>query len=98
MYNRLKSVWAYSIMYYRGIISSSEPHPLPPSCLSPTPSHYIGHSAATLEQAEEAVNKGASLITHLFNAMLPVSVCVYTISDYSCPYSFTTEIQGSLGC
>ena len=32
----------------------------------------IGHSLATLEIAENAVNKGASLITHLFNAMLPV--------------------------
>lgn len=32
----------------------------------------IGHSAATYEQAREAVNSGASMITHLFNAMEPL--------------------------
>ncbi|CAG8437976.1 6820_t:CDS:2 [Ambispora gerdemannii] len=31
----------------------------------------IGHSTATTEQAEKAVEKGARLITHLFNAMQP---------------------------
>jgi N-acetylglucosamine-6-phosphate deacetylase len=33
----------------------------------------LGHSAATAEQASEAVRAGASVVTHLFNAMSPVS-------------------------
>ncbi|XP_071549567.1 N-acetylglucosamine-6-phosphate deacetylase [Panulirus ornatus] len=31
----------------------------------------VGHSNGNLEDGEEAVNSGASFITHLFNAMLP---------------------------
>ena len=37
------------------------------------PSYITGHSAANEEIAEQAAKKGATFITHLFNAMLPVS-------------------------
>lgn len=33
----------------------------------------VGHSMATLQDGEAAVQSGSNLITHLFNAMLPVS-------------------------
>ena len=37
----------------------------------------VGHSMSNLETAVKAVHNGASFVTHLFNAMLPVSVyCV----------------------
>lgn len=32
----------------------------------------VGHSMANLTQGEAAINHGSKLITHLFNAMLPV--------------------------
>lgn len=34
----------------------------------------VGHSMANLTQGEAAFKRGAKLITHLFNAMLPVNL------------------------
>lgn len=36
----------------------------------------VGHSMANLTQGEAAIKHGAKLITHLFNAMLPVRLFV----------------------
>ncbi|WVQ77016.1 N-acetylglucosamine-6-phosphate deacetylase [Cryptococcus sp. DSM 104548] len=46
------------------------------SCIAPLVTKgvtvSVGHSNATLQQAEEAFEKGARMITHLFNAMPPI--------------------------
>lgn len=52
-----------------------------------------GHSMATLEEAEKAVDSGVGLITHLFNAMIPVSSSEMDILTHFFFCSFIIEIQ-----
>lgn len=44
----------------------------------------LGHSMADLATAEEGIRSGASLITHLFNAMLPVCALYYIMYEADC--------------
>jgi len=60
----------------------------------------LGHTSSDMETSIRAVQNGATLITHLFNAML--SVCTYDLIHSKiiiktvCVYSFITEILGCL--
>lgn len=39
----------------------------------------VGHSTANLTQGEAAFKRGSKLITHLFNAMLPVALLFFIL-------------------
>ena len=43
----------------------------------------VGHSMANLTQGEAAIKHGSKLITHLFNAMLPVNLISLYYSFFS---------------
>lgn len=40
----------------------------------------LGHTSSNLETSIQAVQNGATFVTHLFNAMLPVCILYYTMT------------------
>lgn len=40
----------------------------------------LGHTSSNMETSIQAVQNGATFITHLFNAMLPVCILYYIIT------------------
>ncbi|KAJ6657610.1 hypothetical protein lerEdw1_002326 [Lerista edwardsae] len=57
----------------------------------------VGHSVANLSQAEEAVQHGATFITHLFNAMLPVALLTPFLFSPPPPVQFHHRDPGIVG-
>lgn len=44
----------------------------------------LGHSVANFTEGEAAIERGSNLITHLFNAMLPVSLGIRSERNIHC--------------
>lgn len=42
----------------------------------------LGHTSSDMETGIQAVQNGATFITHLFNAMLPVGIFYYFTTNY----------------
>jgi len=55
----------------------------------------LGHTTSDMEISIQAVKNGATLITHLFNAMRSVGILynITTTISTNCVYSFIIEIQ-----